>query len=95
MSMTKHDLVEAVATSCDLSKKVAETAVNTFLESIVDSLNRSEGVELRGFGSFRIRDRGPRVGRNPRTGESVKVSPKSVPYFKVGKQLKEVLNTSN
>ncbi len=93
MSMTKSDLVEAVARSCEVSKKDAEMVVNTFLECIVDSLNRDEGVELRGFGSFRIRERGPRVGRNPRTGDSVKVSAKKVPYFKVGKQLKEVINT--
>jgi integration host factor subunit beta len=90
--MTKSDLIEAVSQSCDVSKKDAETVVNTFLDCIIDSLNRNEGVELRGFGSFRIRDRGPRTGRNPRTGESVEVEAKRVPYFKVGKQLKEVLN---
>lgn len=93
--MTKSDLVEAVAHSCEVSKKDAEMVVNTFLECIVDSLNRDEGVELRGFGSFRIRERGSRVGRNPRTGESVTVAAKKVPYFKVGKQLKEVINSSN
>ena len=92
MSMTKSDLIEAVSHSCDVSKKDAETVVNTFLDCIIDALNRNEGVELRGFGSFRIRDRGPRIGRNPRTGESVQVDAKRVPYFKVGKQLKEVLN---
>lgn len=93
MSMTKSDLVEAVSRSCEISKKDAEVVVNTFLESIIDSLQRDEGVELRGFGSFRIRDRGSRVGRNPRTGESVDVDAKRVPYFKVGKHLKEVINT--
>ena len=92
MSMTKSDLVEAVARSCEVSKKEAEIVVNTFLDCIIDSLNRDEGVELRGFGSFRIRDRGPRIGRNPRTGESVEVEGKRVPYFKVGKHLKEVIN---
>ena len=93
--MTKSDLIEAVARACSVSKKDAETTVNTFLECITDSLNRNEGVELRGFGSFRIRERGPRVGRNPRTGDSVQVDSKKVPYFKVGKQLKELINTSN
>ena len=90
--MTKADLIEAVAKTADLSKKDAEAVVNTFLESIIDSLNRGEGVELRGFGSFRLRDRGPRIGRNPRTGENVQVPAKRVPYFKVGKQLKELIN---
>lgn len=90
--MTKSDLIEAVARSCEVSKKNAEMVVNTFLESIIESLNRNEGVELRGFGSFRIRDRGARTGRNPRTGASVEVRAKKVPYFKVGKHLKEVVN---
>lgn len=90
--MTKADLIEAVAKATELSKKDAEEVVNTFLESIIDALNRGEGVELRGFGSFRIRSRGPRIGRNPRTGASVKVPSKRVPYFKVGKQLKDMIN---
>ena len=92
MATTKADLIEAVAQSCDVNKKDAEVTVNTFLECIIDALNRNEGVELRGFGSFRIRERGARVGRNPRTGERVEVNPKKVPYFKVGKQLKELIN---
>ncbi|CAM2006809.1 HU family DNA-binding protein [Acanthopleuribacter pedis] len=95
MSMTKADLVEAVSQSINVSKREAEVVVNTFLECVVGALNRGEGVELRGFGSFRIRERGPRTGRNPRTGESVEVAPKKVPYFKVGKQLKELINVSN
>ena len=90
--MTKADLVEAVISSTGVTKREAEVMVNTFLESIIDSLNSGEGVELRGFGSFRIRSRGGRVGRNPRTGESVQVPPKKVPYFKVGKELKELIN---
>jgi len=92
LSMTKSDLVESVARVCEISKKDAEITVNTFLESIIEALNRDEGVELRGFGSFRIRQRGPRLGRNPRTGDSVEVESKKVPYFKVGKQLKELIN---
>ena len=90
--MTKADLVEAVINSTGVTKREAEVMVNTFLESIIDSLNKGEGVELRGFGSFRIRSRGGRIGRNPRTGESVEVLPKKVPYFKVGKELKELIN---
>ena len=90
--MTKADLIEAVAKAVDVSKREAETIVNTFLDSIIDSLNNNEGVELRGFGSFRIREREARTGRNPRTGANVEVKPKRVPYFKVGKHLKEMLN---
>ncbi|WP_237384514.1 HU family DNA-binding protein [Sulfidibacter corallicola] len=93
--MTKADLVEAVSRSINVSKRDAEMVVNTFLECVVSALNHGEGVELRGFGSFRIRERGPRTGRNPRTGESVEVAPKKVPYFKVGKQLKELINANN
>ena len=93
--MTKADLIEEVSQQCSVSKKNAEAIVNTFLECVIDSLNRDEGVELRGFGSFRIRERGSRTGRNPRTGESVEVAPKKVPYFKVGKQLKELINDVN
>jgi len=95
VSVTKADLVEAVAGKVVVNKKEAEMAVNTFLDCIVDALNRGRGVELRGFGSFRIRDRAPRKGRNPRTGESVQVEGKRVPYFRVGKQLKELINTKN
>jgi integration host factor subunit beta len=90
--MTKADLIEAVAETAELSKKDAEDVVNTFLESIIESLNKGQGVELRGFGSFRIRDRKPRQGRNPRTGTKVQVPAKAVPFFKVGKELKELIN---
>lgn len=93
MSVTKADLVEAVTAKVGVNKKESEMAVNTFLDCIVDALNQGNGVELRGFGSFRIRTRGPRKGRNPRTGETVAVEGKRVPYFRVGKQLKELINT--
>lgn len=90
--MTKAQLVEEVARSTQLTKKHAELIVNTVFESIVDSLKEGEKIELRGFGSFRIRHRGSRVGRNPKTGEKVDVPPKRIPYFKPGKELKELLN---
>lgn len=95
MATTKADLIEAVAKACNVSKKDAEIIVNTFLDCVIEALNSGEGVELRGFGSFRIRERGARIGRNPRTGERVEVEPKRVPYFKVGKQLKEMINSEN
>jgi len=90
--MTKAELVDEVARNTQLTKKHAEMIVNTVFESIVDSLKDGEKIELRGFGSFRIRRRNSRVGRNPKTGARVQVPPKRIPYFKPGKQLKELLN---
>jgi integration host factor subunit beta len=92
VGMTKAELVEEVARTTQLTKKHAELIVNTVFESIVSSLREGEKIELRGFGSFRIRDRGPRIGRNPKTGDKVEVPPKKIPYFKPGKDLKELLN---
>ena len=93
--MTKAELVEKVAESTQLTKKHAELIVNTVFDSIVQSLKEGEKIELRGFGSFRIRQRGPRTGRNPKTGAKVEVPSKRIPYFKPGKELKELLNSSN
>ena len=91
--MTKAELVDEVARNSDLSKKDAEVIVQTVLDSIVDSLKSGEKVELRGFGSFRLRERASRLGRNPKTGEKVHVPAKRVPYFKPGKDLKELINS--
>jgi len=90
--MTKAELVDEVARTTELTKKHAELIVNTVFESIVQSLKKGEKIELRGFGSFRIRKRGPRIGRNPKTGDRVNVPSKRIPYFKPGKELKELLN---
>ncbi len=90
--LTKADLVEEVARVTQLTKKQAEGIVNLVFETIVDSLRSGRKIELRGFGSFRIRNRGARLGRNPKTGERVEVPPKRIPYFKPGKELKEQLN---
>jgi len=91
MTMTKANLVEIVAESADVPRKQADEVVQIVLSSIVDALRRNEKVELRGFGSFRIRQRHERTGRNPKTGEKVHVPPKKIPYFKPGKHLKEEL----
>jgi integration host factor subunit beta len=91
--MTKADLVDEVSKNSDLSKKDAETIVQTVLDSIVDSLKSGGKVELRGFGSFRLRERSPRQGRNPKTGKTVYVPAKKVPYFKAGKELKALINS--
>jgi integration host factor subunit beta len=90
--MTKIDLVNKLMEELNLSRKEAEETVNIFLGSIIESLHNKQGVELRGFGSFRLRTRDARIGRNPKTGESVKVPPKTIVYFKTGKDLKEAIN---
>ncbi|MEE8366736.1 MAG: HU family DNA-binding protein [Thermoanaerobaculia bacterium] len=90
--MTKAELVEQVAVTTELTKKHAELIVNTVFDSIIHSLRNGEKIELRGFGSFRIRQRGARIGRNPKTGARVDVPPKKIPYFKPGKDLKKLLN---
>lgn len=91
--MTKAELVEEVAKSIDLPKKSAETIVNTVFRSVINALHEGEKIELRGFGSFRLRERKERIGRNPKTGETVHVPTKKVPYFKAGKELKELINS--
>ncbi|MGA9771983.1 MAG: HU family DNA-binding protein [Blastocatellia bacterium] len=92
--MTKAELVEEVARAAELNKRDAEVIVETVFDSIISALHKGEKVELRGFGSFRTRERGPRRGRNPKTGEPVDVPAKRVPYFKPGKELKEFFTES-
>jgi integration host factor subunit beta len=91
-SMTKAALVEEVARVAELTKKHSEVIVETVFHSIIEALHRGEKIELRGFGSFRLRRREPRKGRNPKTGDRVEVPSKRVPYFKPGKELKELIN---
>ena len=93
-SMTKAELVEEVARISELTKKHSEIIVNTVFDSIIDALRKDEKIELRGFGSFRIRQRRSRQGRNPKTGDKVDVPAKRIPYFKPGKELKELINSS-
>ena len=90
--MTKADLVEEVVRVSDLSKKQAEAIVNTVFLAIVDALKHDDKIELRGFGSFRVRKRRSRQGRNPKTGDRVDVPAKRIPYFKPGKELKDLIN---
>jgi integration host factor subunit beta len=90
--MTKAELVEEVSRVSDLTKKHSEVIVETVFRSIISALQRGEKIELRGFGSFRLRQREPRKGRNPKTGDRVDVPPKKVPFFKPGKELKELIN---
>ena len=90
--MTKAELVEDVARAAELTKKDAERLVESVFESSIETLKHGEKIELRGFGSFRVRDRGARRGRNPKTGDPVSIPAKRVPYFKPGKELKELIN---
>jgi integration host factor subunit beta len=93
-SMTKAELVEEVARVSELTKKHSEIIVNTVFDSIITALQKDEKIELRGFGSFRIRQRRSRQGRNPKTGDKVDVPAKRIPYFKPGKELKELINST-
>lgn len=91
--MTKADLVDEVSKVTDLSRKDSEVIVETLFESIVKALKTGDKLEIRGFGSFRIRERKARQGRNPKTGEKVSVPEKKLPYFRPSKELKELINT--
>ena len=92
MSVTKKELIELVAKKGNLTNKAAKESVKVFLNGIRDSLKRGEKVVITGFGTFSVRSRKARKGRNPKTGELVKVEPKRVPFFKVGKELKEMVD---
>jgi integration host factor subunit beta len=91
-AMTKADLISVVAKRLDITQVQAGIIVEAALRSIVSALQGGQEVEIRGFGSFRFRNRAPRKGRNPKTGERVDVPPKKIPYFKMGKELKALLN---
>jgi integration host factor subunit beta len=90
--MTKADLINIVAKRLDITQVQSGIIVEAALKSIVSALQNGQEVEIRGFGSFRFRNRAPRKGRNPKTGEKVDVPPKKIPYFKMGKELKALLN---
>ena len=89
--MTKSDIVRSLAEQVGLTRREASQALGVVLDGVVEAISEGEKVELRGFGSFRTRKRQARQGRNPRTGARVQVPPKTVPYFKPGKQLRETL----
>ena len=92
--MIKSELVEAIAARADLTKARAELVVNCVFDAMLEALQRGEGIEIRGFGSFTVRPYRPYDGRNPRTGQPVPVPAKRLPFFKVGKELKELVNSS-
>lgn len=92
--MTKADLIEEVSRVVEMTRKDSEVIVEAIFESVVKSLRAGDKIEIRGFGSFRTRQRQPRVGRNPKTGARVEVPPKRIPYFKPSKELKDLVNTT-
>ncbi len=92
--MTKAELIEDVSRVVEMSRKDSEIIVETIFDSIVKSLKAGDKIEIRGFGSFRTRQRKPRIGRNPKTGTRVDVPAKKIPYFKPSKELKDLVNTS-
>jgi integration host factor subunit beta len=92
--MTKSELIEAIAARGELTKARAEMVVNCVFDAMTEALQRGEGIEIRGYGSFTVRPYKPYAGRNPRTGQPVPVPAKRLPFFKVGKELKELVNDS-
>jgi integration host factor subunit beta len=92
--MTKAELIEEVSRVVEMTRKDSEVIVEAIFDSIVRSLRSGDKIEIRGFGSFRTRQRQPRVGRNPKTGTRVEVPSKRIPYFKPSKELKDLVNHS-
>ncbi len=93
--MTKSGLIEKVAEQTPhISKKDTEVVVNTIFDAMTDALQRGERIEIRGFGSFQVKVREAREGRNPKTGDMVHIPAKRTPFFKVGKELKEMVDGS-
>lgn len=90
--MTKADLIDDVSRAVEMSRKDSEVIVETIFESIVKSLRTGDKIEIRGFGSFRTRQRKARIGRNPKTGARVDVPAKKIPFFKPSKELKDLVN---
>ena len=93
--MNRSDLINELKNRTTLTRKDAEKFVDTFFSSISDTLSRNERVEIRGFGSFTVKKYKPYVGRNPKTGTKINVPPKKLPFFKVGKELKELVNNES
>ena len=90
--MTKSDLITLLATKENLTEVSATRIVNLIFDGFKDALAKGDRIEIRGFGNFVMREYGNYTGRNPKTGEEVEVKPKRLPYFKVGKELKDLIN---
>jgi len=92
--MTKSKMIDAIAARAELTKHQAEAVVCCVFDTMTEALERGEGIEIRGFGSFTVRPYKPYDGRNPRTGQPVPVPAKRLPFFKVGKELKDLVDAS-
>ncbi len=90
--MNKAELITSMAEKSELTKKDAEKALKAFMESVQDSLGKGEKVQLVGFGTYEVKDRAARVGRNPKTREEIQIPASKVPVFKAGKDLKDLVN---
>jgi len=90
--VNKAELIDAVAEGADLSKAAATRAVDTFIDAVTRALKQGDTVTIVGFGTFLVRDRAARTGRNPRTGETISIAASKVPAFKAGKALKDAVN---
>ena len=90
--MNKSELIKNLSEQSNISMEESTLVVNTFVDSMKDALLEGDRVEIRGFGSFKVKEYGSYAGRNPRTGEKVEVDPKRLPFFRAGKELKEYLN---
>lgn len=90
--MNKSELIEALASELDMSTRQSTSILNTLLETMMVALERGEDIEIRGFGSFTVKEYKSYIGRNPKSGQQIAVTPKKLPFFKVGKELKERVN---
>ena len=90
--MNKSELIEALAEEMQLPVREAASITNTIIDTMTEALASGDSIEIRGFGSFVVKKYGAYTGRNPKTGEKIKVAPKSLPFFKVGKDLRESVN---
>jgi DNA-binding protein HU-beta len=90
--VNKSELIDAIAAGADISKAAAGRALDSMLEAVTDSLQKGEGVSLVGFGTFSVKERAARTGRNPKTGETIQIKAAKVPGFKAGKALKDAVN---
>lgn len=90
--MNKSELIEAIAASADIPKAAASRALDAMIESVTDSLKKGDSVALVGFGTFAVKERAARTGRNPQTGKPINISAAKVPGFKAGKALKDSVN---
>lgn len=91
--MNKSELIEALAEKTNMPIREAGSITNTLIETMTNALVNGEAIEIRGFGSFVVKEYNSYTGRNPKTGQKIKVSPKKLPFFKVGKELRERVNS--